>query len=378
MSLKVCYFGAYRANYARNQIMIAGLRAAGVEVIECHAPLWTGIEDRVNVAAGGWANLSFLKRVVSVYRKLLSKYIALDKTYEVMVLGYPGQLDVFLARLLTWLHRKPLVLDLFMSIYLIAVERELAARSKVSVNLLRRLEAFACRWPDLLICDTEAYAAWHHQTHRLAPDKFRLVPTGADDRFFKPLAGKKSHHGQFKVLYYGTYIPNHQVETIVEAAAILRDQAAIHFELVGAGPTRPTAEKLASDYGLNNILFIDWLAKEQLTEKITTADLLLGAFGTTPQSLMTIQNKIYEGLAMGKPVITGRSPVISQALPHKKYVYLVERANAQALADGVLTLYHKPALRDSLGRQGRRLFEKNYSIARLGYRFKEHLLELLG
>ena len=57
--LRVCYFGTYRANYNRNQMMIAGLRLNGVEVIECHATLWHGIEDRVETTKGGWRKPAF-------------------------------------------------------------------------------------------------------------------------------------------------------------------------------------------------------------------------------------------------------------------------------------------------------------------------------
>jgi len=52
----VCYFGTYRQNYSRNKNMIAALRSVGVEVKECHVPLWHGVEDRVAVTSGGWKN----------------------------------------------------------------------------------------------------------------------------------------------------------------------------------------------------------------------------------------------------------------------------------------------------------------------------------
>ena len=41
--LRVCYFGTYRADYARNHILITGLRRNGVEVIECQESLWHSI-----------------------------------------------------------------------------------------------------------------------------------------------------------------------------------------------------------------------------------------------------------------------------------------------------------------------------------------------
>ena len=58
--LRVCYFGTYRANYTRNQILLAGLRVQeNVDVYECHATLWHGIDDRVEQASGGWRNPGF-------------------------------------------------------------------------------------------------------------------------------------------------------------------------------------------------------------------------------------------------------------------------------------------------------------------------------
>jgi hypothetical protein len=117
--VKICYFGTYRAEYSRNQIMIAGLRRAGVEVIECQQALWNSVDDRVRAASGGWLNPRFIARVCRAYVNLLKRYRAAG-AYDVLVVGYPGQFDVVVAWLLSRLRRKPLVWDL-LSIYLIAL-----------------------------------------------------------------------------------------------------------------------------------------------------------------------------------------------------------------------------------------------------------------
>ncbi len=375
--MRICYFGTYRADYSRNQIMIEGLRCSGVDVIECHETLWHGIEDRVQAVSGGWLNSRFIWRAVRTYIRLLRAYAQVGD-YDVMVLGYPGQLDVFGARLLTWLRRKPLVLDLFMSIYLIALERGLDTKSRASVRLVRLLEAVGGRLPDLLISDTPEYVTWYAETHRLPPHRFRLVPTGADDRVFKPILSQPVQDGLFRVMYYGTYIPNHGVDTIVEAAHLLQNYAEIHFLLIGAGPTKALALELAQRYRLGNITFVPWLPQAALVSEVARADLVLGAFGTTLQSCMTVQNKIYESLAMAKPVITGDSPTVRQALQHGVHAYLVERANPAALAAGILALRDDPALRQSLAVQGRALFEACYTTRQLGARFRRHLQEVLA
>ncbi len=378
--LRVCYFGTYRAEYSRNRILIAGLRQAGVEVIECHQPLWRGIEDRVQTVRGGWRSPAFWGRVLAAYLRLVWRFFRLAD-FDVMLVGYPGQMDVFLARLLCGLRRKPLVWDVFMSIYLIAMERGLAERSPLAVSLLRRVEKWACAVPDLLIIDTAAYAAWFQATHGVPLGRFRLVPTGADDQVYRPQeadeAGSSPADRPCQVVYHGTFIPNHGVATIVEAARLLAGQENLRFLLIGEGPEKETAERLAREYRLSNLAFLGWLEPESLAASLAQADICLGAFGTTPQSLMTVQNKIYEALAMRKPVITGDSPAVRQAFRHGEHLYLCERENAASLAEAILFLYNQPALRQALARQGYACFLQAYTPLRLGETLKGHLQSCL-
>ena len=375
--LRVCYFGTYRANYSRNQIMIEALRRNNVEVMECHEPLWHGIEDRVHVASGGWLNPRFLARCARTYWRLLRAHRQTGQ-YDVMVLGYPGQMDVYLARLLAWIRRKPLVLDVFMSLFLIASERGLTARHRMTSRLIFWLEKGALRLPDLLIQDTAEYVEWFERVFGMESARFRLVPTGADDRVFQPVEADRPHDRLFRALYYGTFIPNHGVEQIVEAARLVADDPVIRFELVGEGPDRGRAISLVRQHGLENVECLDWMEQDELVAAAASADVCLGVFGTTPQSLMTIQNKIYEGLAMAKAVITGDSRTVRGSLVHGKHVYLCERGNPQALAEAVRVLKADPELRRSLGQDGFRLFQARFSLQRIGAQYAGHLRELVS
>ena len=375
--MRVCYFGTYRANYARNQIMMEGLRCNGVDVVECHESLWHGVEDRVQTASGGWTHPKFWWRVAQTYAKLLWKYRQVDE-YDVMVVGYPGQMDVFLGRVLTWLKRKPLVWDVFMSVYLIALERNLDTKSRFTLQLLRQLERSALRLPNMLIQDTVQYVNWFHDVHGVDTQRFRLVPTGADDRVFRSLPSEACDDGIFRVIYYGTFIPNHGVEHIIEAARLLADETGIRFEMVGSGPEQARARSLAEEHGLHNVTFIEWLEKPELIQRVSQADVCLGAFGTTPQSLMTVQNKIYEGLAMAKPVITGDSPAMRQTLEHGEHVYLCERADGGALAKAIRTLRDDPGLRERLAEKGCRIFKEQFDLRHNGERYAGYLRELIS
>lgn len=374
--MKVCYFGTYRASYSRNRIMIEGLRRSGVTVVECHAPLWHGIEDRVATVRGGWKRPAFWWRIVLAYTRLLAQFWPQRNDFDVIVCGYPGQFDVYLARLLSWWTHTPLVWDVFMSIYLIALERKLDAGNGIILDLLRRAERIACRLPDRLILDTPQYVAWFQDVHAVAADRFRLVPTGADSALFQALPPRPPGARPFRVLYYGTYIPNHDAPTIVAAAHLLADYADIHFELVGDGPERAQCAALAAAAGLANVTFVDWLPQAALIARAADADICLGAFGATPQSLMTVQNKIYEGLALRRPVITGDSASVRAALCADEEVLLCARRDPQALATAILRLYFDADLRSAMAVAGQRRFAADYTLEALGTRFRGHLAEL--
>lgn len=374
--LRVCYFGTYRSEYSRNRIMIEGLRRNGVSVLECNVPLWHGIEDRVRVASGGWGRPAFFARVLQAYWRLFRQHRAVDD-YDVMVLGYPGQVDVPLARVLASLRRKPLALDLFMSIYLIAEERGLTARHPLTGRLIRRIENWACRRPNLLIKDTPEYVKWCERVFGLEPSRFRLVPTGADDAVYVPAPRTRPADDHFRVLYYGTFIPNHGVPYIVEAARLLLGEPDVQFEFIGDGPLKPVVEAQIEEHGLHNVAMEGWMDRGELVTRIAEADLCLGAFGHTPQSLMTIHNKVYESLAMAKCVVTGDSPALRTALVHGEQVWLCDRSDPESLAQAIRTLKVDPGLRHAMASNGFALFTERFSPDALGLKFRQHLEELV-
>ncbi len=377
--MRVCYFGTYRTGYNRNEIMMEGLRRAGVEVVECNEQLWRGIEDRVQIASGGWLNPAFWWRVLCTYLRLLRRYKSVGY-YDVLIVGYPGQMDVFLARFLSWLRRKPLVWDILMSIYLVALERGLDKRSSITINMLRWIEKVALRLPDMLIQDTPEYINWLRLTHGVSLEKFRLVPIGADERIFQPSTKSQAARKgtSFRVVYYGTFIPNHGVEYIVEAARLLSNDQSIQFDLIGSGPDQGKARSLAASYHLSNVHFMDWMEKSELVKQAQTADILLGTFGATPQSVITVHNKVYEGLAMSKAVITGDSPAVRQVMRHGEHIYLCKRENPQALAEAILELKENPSLRNRLSTQGYALYRERFTTQKLGSQLKQYLAELTG
>ena len=363
--LRVCYFGTYRAGYTRNQIILKGLQAQpDVAVHVCHAPLWHGIEDRVQQASGGWRNPRFWGRVAAAYRRLIRAHAAAPD-YDVMLIGYPGQFDAYLGRRLAHGHGKPVALDILMSLHLVAEERGLVAAHPATGALLFRLERGGLRRPDLLIAENAEYGGYIADKYDLPRERFRYVPHGADESVFhpRPLRPPDDH---FRVTYHGGYLPSHGMDAILGAAALLRERPDVCFHFYGSGPEKERIVRQAVELALPNVTFHGFVSQDELLDGLATAHVCLGVFGTTRQANFTVQNKVWEGLAMGRPVISSNSPTIRAALADRREIYLIERNSPAALAAGLSELQANPALREAIAAAGHARYRAEHTVAALG------------
>jgi len=375
--LTVCVFGTYRKEYNRHQILVKRLHRAGINVIECHEPLWYSTEDRLEAASGLWVKPNFILRVLRAYLSLLFKGLK-SSGYDVMIAGYPGQFDVPLARLITWFHRKPLVWDILMSTVQIGRERGFGEKFPITSRMLSLTEAFAVKLPDRLILDTPEHKLWFESAYHISADRIWLVPLGTDDEIFHPFPGiSNPANKRFRVIYYGTFIPNHGVPYIIEAARLLNGHLDISFEFIGDGPDRLKCIELAKTYQLQNVTFLQWLERAELIQAISQAGACLGAFGNTSMAKMTLHNKIYEGLAMKLPIITADSPAVRQMFEPGKHLFTCDRGRPETLANAILALKENEKLRENLAENGYADYLQKYSISVQGKRLAELLLSLI-
>ena len=373
--MRVCYFGTYDLNYSRNRILIEGLGRNGIDVVECHVPLWQGTSDKVAVARHGRRWPALLLRAARAYAALLRQFQAVGDC-DALILGYMGQVDAFPARILANQRQIPLVLDVFMSISLITRERRLATPGDVLDRIVSWVEQRACRLADMVWLDTPLYADYFQQRYGFPSSTFRLIPTGADDRYFYPVAEPRTEDRPFTVSYVGKYVPLHGIPTVIQAATLLRDEG-VRFEMLGDGDDRPAAAALARELGADNVTFEGWVEKTQLASRLAHSDVCLGVFARQRQGMITIPNKVYEGLAMRKPVITGRTPAIEPAFESGRHLLLVPLEDPSALADAVRQIRDDAELRQRLAEEGYREYQAHYTPTALGALAVQHLNELL-
>lgn len=358
--LRVCYFGTYnRDNRAigRDLILIKGMRKNNIVVVEC----WT-------------KGRRFLTPFA--YFQLISKYIRIGD-YDAMILGFPGFYISPLARLLTKISGRPLIFNLFISTYEAQVlDRGLAEKSSIKSSYYHLLDEYSCKLSDIVLLDTLSHILFVCGEYGLEKEKFRRIFVGADDDLFFPKKVKKNGES-FIVTFFGTYIPLHGVEHIIQAAKLLERHKDIKFELIGKGQTYEKMVNLKTKLGLENITFDTSMGTEKIIPLITKADVCLGIFGDSDKAKLVIPNKVFQIIAMKKPLITGDSPAIKEAgFKDRENCILGEFSNPQSIADSILLLKEDEGLRQKIAENGYRLFKERFSPEKIGLELKKVIAEL--
>jgi glycosyltransferase involved in cell wall biosynthesis len=336
-SLHILRWGTYDTSKPRTRILSEGLRVMGARLRECHASVWEGIEDKSQVR-GLLRKLRLLLRWLTRYPGLTWGLLRAPRP-DVVLVGYPGVLDVIVAAPVARLRGLPLAWDMFMSVYdTLVLDRQLIHPASLRARLLRGLESFAIRRADAVFLDTEAHARRIESLYGLSAGSCGAVWVGAEVEQFRlpeSAAPAARASGPLKVLFYGQFIPLHGVDTIVAAARLMSDDD-VDWTLIGRGQESDAVRRMLRETPLPKLRWIEWVDYADLKHWIAGADVCLGIFGTSEKAASVIPNKVFHVVAAGRPLVTRDSPAVRELLePDPPCVYLVRAGDPRALVDAV-------------------------------------------
>jgi glycosyltransferase involved in cell wall biosynthesis len=355
--MRVLYFGTYERDYPRNAQVISCLRRAGVDVVERHVGVWEGRRD-------SWrAGPTTLARLAAAELRLLR---APDAEFDVVLVGYPGHLDLVPARRVA--QGRPVVFNPLVSLAdTFVADRGRFSSGSPAARALETVDRRAFRAADLVVADTQAHARHLGRLAGLPDERIAVCFVGAEERIFKP--GWEPQE-PFTCLFVGKLIPLQGVETILAAA---RAAPELPFRLVGSGQL----ESLLADKP-SNVEWIPWVDYERLPEELHRAGCALGIFGTSDKAQRVIPNKAFQALACGTPLITADTPAAHELLVDGESALLIPPGDAEALAAALRRLAGDPELARKLGEGGRAAFERNASEEVLGKRWRDVLERALA
>jgi glycosyltransferase involved in cell wall biosynthesis len=330
------------------------------------------------------ANKGFLRRILNYVSFMISATLQCPKVKNVdIVVSTSPQFFCGLAGyIVSRLKRKPWVLEIrdLWPESIIAVG---AIKKRWLINLLEQIETFLYVKADHIISLTEAFKL-HIVERGVAPSKITVNTNGADLGQFTPMAKKNHFRNQHKlnehfiVSYIGTHGMAHALESVLYAAEALKDRADITFLLVGDGAERDKLLAEKENHSLKNVIMLPQQEKEKVPEIIAASDVCMVLLRRTPVFKTVIPSKIFEALAMQRPIILGVEGESAEIVQQGNCGICIEPENAKQLAGAVLALYADADYRTALGKNGRILIERQYSRDVLAAKYIGLLNKLAG
>lgn len=345
----MCLFGGYDPGYPRSAVILEGLRRLGVDVVDC--------------------TVSSRRKVVRRYHALSRRFASLDRGFDVMYVPEFRHKDMPLASALARTRGVPVVFDPLVSRFDTRVRdrRDTGERGPQAWHN-RNLDRLAMGLADVVIADTAQHAAYF--ARELAPPDthVRVVPVGYDDTRFQALEARLDP-AQNRILFYGSYLPLHGVDVIARAAVLLAGQDHFTFELIGGGQTQAGVRSILREARTRNVELVARVPESELPGRIAAAHVCLGIFGDTDKAGRVVPNKLFQCMAMGRPVVTADTPAVREFFRDGVDVVLVPAADPAALAGAVRDLCADPARAARIGAAARARVEAEFSPVPIAQRF---------
>jgi colanic acid biosynthesis glycosyl transferase WcaI len=197
--------------------------------------------------------------------------------------------------------------------------------------------------------------------------KILFLPNGVDIKLFKPQKAdeKLSHNlkidGKKVIIYAGNHGYVHGLDIILESAELLSNRPDIVFLLIGDGSEKRRLQELARARSLENVKFMDPAPPEFVARLYTMALAGLSTLLNLPLSEGVRPSKIFPPMASGVPVIYSGSGEGANLVQEAQAGIIIPPENPQAMAEGIKALADDPELARTLGENGRRYAEENFS-----------------
>lgn len=184
------------------------------------------------------------------------------------------------------------------------------------------------------------------------PQKIDVVTNGVDISRFKPqpkdaeLVLRLNLEGCFVAGYIGTHGMAHALETLLEAAARVKEREGgqhIRFLFLGDGARKAELMQTATEMQLGNVIFLDTVPKEEVVRYWSLLDVSVIHLRDTPLFSTVIPSKLFECMGMGLPVLHGVRGESAEIVLREGAGEVFEPENADELVDALVRLANDPA-----------------------------------
>jgi hypothetical protein len=244
----------------------------------------------------------------------------------------------------------------------LAEENQFGLAGRLLAHLLTPIEKSILHDADFILTDTPAHVEAFRQRYQLSQTKLAALPVGAVET--GPSAQSPGQSARLRVLFYGSFLPLHGPDVILQACRVLNDLP-LDLDFIGTNPQiEAHLQQICIQGAPLRYRARRWVPFEDLLHhELPTADICLGGpFGNTPQAQRVITGKTSQALAKAVPTAVGETAA-NPGFVHQKNCLLVPQADPQALAMSLRWAHENRAQLGRIGQQGQQLYQTHLSLA---------------
>lgn len=174
------------------------------------------------------------------------------------------------------------------------------------------------------------------------PEAISFVPNGCDLHFFSPQGPKatidKINPGDLTAVFAGTHGKANGLSVILDAAEILQNRGVeqIKLLLIGDGKEKSDLVKSAQSRGLQNVVFLNPIAKIELAKTLRSCDVGLQVLANHPVFYDgTSPNKFFDYISSGLPVLINYPGWLATMVEERKCGIVVPPDSPNDFADAL-------------------------------------------
>jgi glycosyltransferase involved in cell wall biosynthesis len=209
---------------------------------------------------------------------------------------------------------------------------------------------------------------------RFPNKKVHWLPNGVDESIFSFKKQEnvrqqlKLSKDDFLIMYGGIIGLAQGLDVILDAAKLLPAESKITYLLLGDGPEKNRLQQRVVDEKIARVKFLELVSREVVPSYVDAVDVAVIPLKKMDLFLGAIPSKIFENLALGKPLLLSVDGEARSLFIDKGNAGLfIEPENSKMLAEKSLQMEANPEMVREMGSNGKAFVQTNFMRKKITY-----------
>ena len=229
-------------------------------------------------------------------------------------------------------------------------------------NVFHKVSGRLYRACDRILMTSQGFEKYLSEEFGIEKDKLCYLPQYAEGLFDAPAAEINDANGIINLLFAGNVGAAQRVDLIVRAAAVTEKKGLpVRWHIVGDGSELAACKQLATELGVENVIFHGRHPVEEMPMFYAKADAMLLTLDDDEVISYTLPGKIQSYMAAGKPVIASANGETPRTIKDAGCGLCAAAGSAESLAEVAERFVSMPeSERLEMGRKSAEYYSANF------------------